>query len=365
MYCFYFFLLFLVRFISLYSFDDRILFRRLAIPGNIIQALQLSVRVSSAIASSFNLNYSFASYSNYSTNLSVFQDFKERKASVDTRTSEWEASIRRYRTGSFTTVSKFLFVVNFHYPMYEAVSFLDTIFFPAYRKQFPFDFDVVIVGPQSDQEYQVIGNGTPSAGHYSYWSLWMVYHQLCVVESCSYKGFVYMNDDSYVDPLFLASYDLSQSWIEPTKMIDFSVRWDWHKRKNIAGVLFPNAYINAIKNLQNTEIGKKCHFENDTNLRRGYADFYYITKKDMPIYYKLIPEMKRQYVFLEMAAPTVNWCITHNFVINCNHDGRKEIRTCLHVHPVKLRMDEMKEYAMKRLYHLNMSEIPKRRQLFV
>ena len=296
---------------------------------------------------------------------SMSQDSKQRRQSVDNKTSSWETYIRKYRNNTTPTLSKLLFVVNYHWSKYETVSFLDTTFFPAYRKQFPFDFDVVITGPQSDQGNRVIGNKTPQGGHYSYWSLLMIYHQLCIVESCSYEGFVYMNDDSYVDPLFLAALDLSQSWIEPSEQINLSVRWIWYNKTNTAGVSFIDAYRNAIKNLQNTKMGKKCHFENDTNLRKGFADFYYITKKDMPIYYKLIPEMKRQKVFLEMAAPTVNWCITHNSVINCNHRAMKEIQKCLHVHPVKLRMDEMKEYAMKRLYHLNMDETPKREWYYV
>lgn len=282
------------------------------------------------------------------------------KPSVDRKTSAWEPFIRRYRAGSFTTASKLLFVVNYHHPVYRSVPFLDKTFFPTYRKRFPLDFDVIILGPRSNIRYKVMGNGTPSGGHYSYQSLWIAYNQLCVIESCSYDGFLYMNDDSYVDPTFLITYDLTKSWVEPSRKVDLSVRWMWYNRKNIRGVRYIDAYRTAIQNLQKTEIGKKCHFEDPNNLRKGFADFYYIAKKDMPVYYELIPEMKRQNVFLEMAAPTVNWCFTHNFVVNCNHGAMRERRTCLHVHPVKLSMNKMKEYAMKRLYHLNMDETPKR-----
>ena len=280
------------------------------------------------------------------------------KPSVDTLTSAWELFIRRYRAGSFTTVSKLLFVVNFHHAEYRAVSFLDQSFFPTYRKRFPLDFDVVILGPRRSLRYKVISNNTPRLGYYSYQSLWLAYHQLCVIESCSYEGFLYFNDDSYVDPTFLVTYDLTKSWTEPSRKVDTSNRWVRYYRKNKKGVRFLDAYRTAIKNLQKTEIGKKCHFENGTNLRKGFADFYYITKKDMPIYYELIPEMKRQNVFLEMAAPTVNWCFTHNFVINCNHGAMRNKLKCLHVHPVKIRNPKMQEYAMKRLYHLNMYETP-------
>ena len=278
--------------------------------------------------------------------------------SVDTLTSAWEPYIRRYRAGSFTTASKLLFVVNFHHPEYKAVPFLDQSFFPTYRKRFPLDFDVVILGPRKSSLYKVISNNTPRLGYYSYQSLWLAYHQLCVIESCSYEGFLYFNDDSYVDPTFLVTYDLTKSWTEPSQKIDTRNKWLWYYRKNKKGVLYIDAYRKAIRNLQKTEIGEKCHFENSTNLRKVFADLYYIAKNDMPIYYELIPEMKRQNVFLEMAAPTVNWCITHNFVINCNHGAMRNKLKCLHVHPVKIRNPKMQEYAMKRLYHLNMYETP-------
>lgn len=113
--------------------------------------------------------------------------------------------------------------------------------------------------------------------------------------------------------------------------------------------------------MKNTEEGKKCHFERPENWRRGFADFFYITQKDMKAFYPMITVMKKHWVFLEMAAPTVNYCITHNFVVNCNHRGMKNRRTCVHMHPVKYRQPGMKEFALNRLYHKNLDSSPPQR----
>ena len=169
-----------------------------------------------------------------------------------------------------------------------------------------------------------------------------------------------MNDDSYVDPMFLMGYDLTQSWVEPSSKMSFREHWQWYKMKNEKGKTYHEAFIEALEELKNTEEGKKCHFERPENWRRGFADFFYITQKDMKTFQPMITVMKRHLVFLEMAAPTVNYCITHNFVTDCNHGKMEDRRTCVHMHPVKYRLEGMKEFALDRLYHKNLDSTPKR-----
>ena len=90
------------------------------------------------------------------------------------------------------------------------------------------------------------------------------------------------------------------------------------------------------------------------------ADFFYLVATDMPAYYEMIFVMKKHRVFLEMATPTVNWCLTRNKVENCNHGPMKNRRKCVHMHPVKLRQEGMKEFMMQRLHHLNLDRAPPR-----
>lgn len=222
------------------------------------------------------------------------------------------------------------------------------------------DFDVVILGPWEDKKLAVLPNGVPVHGHLSYHSLWVAYHQLCVVESCNYFGFLFMNDDSYIDPRYLLTYDLKYSWTEGSRPMQFDKRWQWYMKKNDRGVLYKDAFANAMKELKKTQWNQQCQFGDGTNQRRGFADFFYLVAKDMPAYYEMMYVMKKHRVFLEMAAPTVNWCLTHRTIDNCNHGRMKNRRTCVHMHPVKLRQEGMKEFMMNRLYHLNLDRAPPR-----
>ena len=106
-------------------------------------------------------------------------------------------------------------------------------------------------------------------------------------------------------------------------------------------------------------MGKKCMFEKSANKKRGYSDAFYLTASDVKLYNKMIIVMYRQKVFLEMASPTVMWCLTHNTFNNCNHGKMPNRKSCVHMHPVKYRQGNNKKFAMRRLDHLNMDIVPK------
>lgn len=276
-------------------------------------------------------------------------------------TSQWESFIHHYRISPITESSTLLlFVVNFHEPHYEETSFILNQYFVEFRKRFMIDYDVILVGPWEDKKKTVKGTHLPLYGHYSYYSLAYVYYHLCVVESCSYYGFFYMNDDSYIDPRFLSKYDLTKSWSEPSSVYRTNCRWMWNKKNNIKNVPYKQAFYDAVKELKALPIAKNCHLENAYNHRRGFADAFYLILSDMPKWYEMIMIMKNHYVFLEVAVPTVNWCITRNAINDCNHGKMKNRRKCVHVHPVKYRMPNMKEYCLKRLDHLNLDTAPPR-----
>lgn len=276
-------------------------------------------------------------------------------------TSQWESFIHHYRISPITESSTLLlFVVNFHEPHYEETSFILNQYFVEFRKRFMIDYDVILVGPWEDKKKTVKGTHLPLYGHYSYYSLAYVYYHLCIVESCSYYGFFYMNDDSYIDPRFLSKYDLTKSWSEPSTVYRTNCRWMWNKKNNIKNVPYKQAFYDAVKELKALPIAKNCHLENAYNHRRGFADAFYLILSDMPKWYEMIMIMKNHYVFLEVAAPTVNWCITRNAINDCNHGKMKNRRKCVHVHPVKYRMPNMKEYCLKRLDHLNLDTAPPR-----
>ena len=274
--------------------------------------------------------------------------------------SKWEPFIRHFKRKEAPTASVFLFVVNFHEPRYAPVPFLDRVYFPAFRNRFLFDFDVVYLGPEKNNSMKVINNHLPYYGHLSYYSLSYMYKELCVKESCNYVGFMLMNDDSYVDPKFLLDYDLTQSWFEPSVKMNFNQYWMWYKTKNSDGKTYLEAYNNSLNILMKNERWKKCRFDLENNRQRGLADFVYVAKKDIADWIAMVDVMYSNKVFLEMAIPTVNWCISRKPIIDCNHGRMLAKHTCVHMHPVKYRQPNMKELAMNRMYRRDMDTLPPR-----
>lgn len=274
--------------------------------------------------------------------------------------SAWQKYIHHYRIPGNETKGVFLFVVNFHFHAYEKIDFILNKYFVEFRKRYIMDFDVVILGPGGDRQRGVISNGLPELGFYSYHTLTITYEQLCMKEKCFYKGFFLINDDSYIDPRFLSSYNLSQSWTEPTVIVNHKDPWHWSHR-NLHGKTYTVSYENAVKELLQTKDGKQCRLNNRHNWRRGYSDAFYIVKEDMPKWHRMMLVMKKHYVFLELAIPTVNWCLTKNEFIDCNHGKMLDRYTCVHMHPVKYRQPNMMEFSLLRMDHLNMNDTPPRR----
>lgn len=254
----------------------------------------------------------------------------------------------------------YLFIVNFHWSKYKQVPFIRKEYFKKFSTYFNADFDVVITGPKGDIKNKVINNRLPQGGFYSYYSMPFIYHLLCEEQSCKYNGFFLMNDDSYIDAQFLNKYNLTRSWSEPSQRYDpvKHRKWAWPNAKNINGVPFKKAYNNAIKEMEEKGIGKVCKFSDDNNRRRGYADAFYLTSKDVKLYNEIALVMFNHKVFLEMASPTAMYCVSHSFLNNCNHGPMRNRKTCVHMHPVKYRLPRMKGFAMQRLDHKNLKSLP-------
>ena len=283
---------------------------------------------SSHLTQSPNLTSSHLTQSNLTSSPS-------KSSNQSTRPFKWEKYIFHYRVSpNHHTPHLYLFIVNFHWVNYRQVPFIRDTYFPKFLSYFQSDFDVVIVGPKTNEERLVIGNGLPQGGYYSYYGMPYIYHLLCEQRSCNYDGFLFMNDDSYIDPQFLKSYNLSMSWSEPSVVCNprRNGRWRWPFNKNNVGIPFYIAYENAIKTLQREEVGKLCNFKNVDNNRRGYSDAFYLARKDVKVFNRIATVMFENSVFLEMATPSAMWCVTHSFFNDCNHGRMKNRETCVHMH---------------------------------
>lgn len=307
--------------------------------------------ISSPSSSSINPN------STYQLPLPKEGEEVEELPSKQNTTSPIHLFIRHFKskTPSEETI---LVVVNYHFKFYKTVPFFERKFFPLFQEFFQYNIDVLFVGPGGNSKYKVVNNNIPIAGILSYNSLLVAYERLCIHHLCNYKGFLVMNDDSHVDPRFLMKYDLSHSWTEPSRKLNWNEKWVWLKGSNYLGVPYPKAFMQTLKDLKNTEWYAKCHFQRKNNHRRGFADFYYIVNSDMKAHYEMMKYFLKRQVFLEMAVPTVNWCLTHRSVDDCNHFEMKNRKTCVHMHPVKLLQNHMEQFSMNRLLHKNLGSKP-------
>ena len=267
--------------------------------------------------------------------------------------------LHRFRTHNSSAI--YLIIVNYHYGFYSSYSFLNESFFPRFAYHFHFDFDVVYFGPRYNETVWILCNRLPNRGFYSYHTVNVALAMFRDAAERPYAGYLLMNDDSYVDPQFLNSLNLSSSLSEPTKKYHNSGYWDWKIRSNSHGVRFPVALDRAIKLLkEDPEMNKTCQFSNPDNTRRGFSDFFYIAAADIDLFLKMSTVMYSQRVFLEMAVPTMMYCLTKETVIDCNHGKMPMRKTCVHMHPVKYSIRSMQKLALERLEHINMNRLPER-----
>ena len=167
-----------------------------------------------------------------------------------------------------------------------------------------------------------------------------------------------MNDDSFVDPRFLSSYDLSKSWIEPSIAYNGSTIWAWNKVLNANHITFSEAFYNAMDEIvSDPSMVRRC-YSSPESLRKGYSDFFYMNRADVSFFLTVEEVMFRHRVFLESVIPTILHCVNPEPFVDCNHEQMEDRLHCVHVHPVKLSKPYYRSYVMKRLNHENMYEIP-------
>ena len=250
----------------------------------------------------------------------------------------------------------YLIIVNFNWNQFTSLQFLRTVYFPRFHELFMYSFDVVYFAPSYQKQLMVVNNRLQLGGYYTYRTISLAYRIFRDVNEYYYAGYFFMNDDSFIDPLHLNKIDLSESFSELS--YDYSVNktlsWVWNMRNNILRVSFADAYYASIEEINQSVYASKCMLSNPNNHRRGFYDFAYIAGKDISTYYKMAAVFYKHRSFLELAGPTMNWCLSHKMVDSCNHRFWKNVSTCVHLHPVKL-SDPTNEQLV--LDHINRKNI--------
>ena len=130
------------------------------------------------------------------------------------------------------TKNIYLFVVNHHWNIFYALNFFQLVYFRKFAQLFKYDFDVVYLAPSPNPYGKVCSHGLRLGGEYSYYTLTIAYQLFHDLQPYKYAGYFFMNDDAFLDPLYLNAYNLSESHHEPTRMYNWTRYWSWNLVKN-------------------------------------------------------------------------------------------------------------------------------------
>ena len=241
-----------------------------------------------------------------------------------------------------------LFVVNFHFNITSAVSFLKELYFPEFAIRYKYNFDVIFVGPASADPSVVLLNNLPEKGYYAYHSAAVAYNYL-LTKKYKYAGIFFMNDDSCVEPTLLNDYDHTKSMRSNLNPWTPGRAWQWNYMKNENNISYPVALDTAMMSIKSKSVvEEKCPYYRGEKWC-GWSDFFFIAKKDIPLFLILEEAMYEKLSFLELAVPNMMACLNATQIVECNHGPMKYIKTCVHLHPVKYSMIKNQELCMSRI----------------
>ena len=240
----------------------------------------------------------------------------------------------RYQPQSGLTL---LIVVNFHNVFYSNIQFFDEEYFPEFCSIYKNNFDVLFVGIQKNDTYRVVSNGLRPGGWFSYHSVRVAWEYIGFDYCDRYIGVLFMNDDSYVDPLNLNDMNTSYSYYETTRNHRENGVWQWWRNKKYEGHSFEEAFNNTIQIINsNPVLRNECGKWMWTSTSHGWSDFFYVSREQIPLFFDYESIMFENKVFLEIAVYNIMKCITKHAINSCNHIGCVlSDYEYLHIHPFK------------------------------
>ena len=258
----------------------------------------------------------------------------------------------------YTSKNIYLITVNYHFKNYSSASFIRKVIYNLFALNYPYDFDLLLIGPVTDDSYLVYGNGLPVLGFYSYHSLTVAINTFPARCGYTYAGYFQTNDDSCLQPILLGKEDHNQPMAESWQTWNVNLHWVWNKKNNTNNIPFYKSFLNAVDEINNHKsLRLLCSF-NKTNLRKGWGDFFYIPQTEVNSYIKLEKVFFNHKVFLENTVPFIMNCLNAKTIINCNHGKMMEREYCVHLHPVKFSRINERLICINRLTNISLSERP-------
>ena len=253
----------------------------------------------------------------------------------------------------------YLFVINFHHVKYGSAAFIRNEIYSSFAKNYPYDFDLFLIGPKKDIENKIYGNGLLSKGHYAYHSMKIALDLFSPETGYNYAGYFEANDDSCLQPILLGRENHDRAMSEGRYIWSKNEKWMWNHMFNKNRTLFSVAYLNAVSEISShPSLSNICKF-NSSQLRQGWGDFFYFPKSNLTTFLKLESVMFKHYVFLENAISFIMECVDATVIKDCNHGKMLEREFCPHLHPLKFSRSEDRNICLHRINNITLSERPK------
>lgn len=260
----------------------------------------------------------------------------------------------QYRNGKmsrgcqFNTTDTILFIVNFHYFNYTPVHFIEHRSFIEFSKRFKYSVDLIFVGAVESEAIGVYGTGVPIMGFYSYRSYMNAYDLFNSRQGFNYYGFMFLNDDSCLNPWVLNTLPFNVSYYERIGELYESNRWKFTSYKNTFGITNFEAVTLALEELNRYDV-HSGPYHVTTQPYWGRGDFFYVYRRHSQFVRDILQTMYEYRVFLEIAVPTAVAMVNGSGIPNCNHIGRLFVRTCAHIHPTKFSNMLMRQKCINRI----------------
>ena len=274
--------------------------------------------------------------------------------------------IRRYRNHTrvyssnprdYQSRSVYLFVINYHWPRYDSVSFIEHDIYESFALNYPHDFDLVIIGPRGNNTLLVFNNGLPKGGYYSYHSMRIILDTFTPEEGYKYAGYFLVNDDSCLQPTLLSREDHGKAMRESAFTFHRSNGW-WNKKINLNHVNFSVAAMESISEInRDKNLSMICKL-NVTHLKDGWGDFFYFPSKDRELFMRLEDIFWRNKAFLEDVVPIIMQCLHAELIDDCNHGKMLNRESCSHLHPVKFSRPRERTICLNRIKNITLLEKP-------
>ena len=275
--------------------------------------------------------------------------------------------IRRFRNHHLVNTSKvidyllndiYLFVVNFHFPMYNYSSFIEKEIYGNFALRYPYDFDLVMFGPTMDVENGIISNGLPIAGYYSYHTMAVAINLFPPHEGYNYAGYFLANDDSCLQPTFLGREDHRRAMRERVSAWKNNASWMWNAMRNRNHTTFARAFLDAVDAInEDPTLASMCKLDK-ANLKKGWGDFFYFPRSFVSSFLRLETILFNKGVFLENAVPILLMCADAVTIDDCNHGPMPNRKTCVHLHPVKFSKSTERMICLNRIKNISLLQRP-------